>query len=160
METGGLADALREAVEEPIVVLCVGNSMRGDDGFGPAVAARLGNRPEVIDAGTTPENELPRVARRSPRTVLVVDAVHFDGRPGELRLVRPEDLRSDDLSTHAGSLDLCARFIKEACGARTVLLAAQPVGVGLGSAISAPLQEAVDQAVALIRTVLEDQRPA
>jgi len=146
-EIPGLSDVL----QSPVVVLCVGNRMRGDDGFGPAVAALLSDLPNVIDAGTTPENELPRIARMAPTTVIVVDAVHFDGAPGELRVIAPENLRFDDVSTHAGSLELCAEFLRESCGARTVLLAAQPVSLDLTAGLSDPISVAVDEAVAVLR---------
>ena len=148
------AEALAAAVERPVVVLCVGNATRGDDGFGPAVAARLGERPDVIDAGTAPENELPRAARMRPRTIVLVDAVHFAGRDGEVRVIAATDLRFDDFSTHAASLALCAQFLREACGARTVLLAAQPVATGLGDTMSSAMRVAVAEAAALLETLL------
>ena len=151
---GSLAQALKEVLEHPVAVLCVGNPMRGDDAFGPAVAAKVGPRPDVIDAGPTPENELPRVAGMRPRTVLVVDAVHFDGAPGELRVMAPEDLRFDDFSTHAGSLQLCAAFLRQACGARTVLLAAQPVTLDFQEKMSPAMTAAAEQAAALLQNVL------
>jgi len=149
------AKALAAAVERPVVVLCVGNSVRGDDGFGPAVAAALGDRVDVIDAGSAPENELPRAARMGPRTVVLVDAVHFDGRDGEVRVIAPADLRFDDFSTHAASLELCARFLEDACGARTVLLAAQPAAVAFGDEMSSAMTAAVEEAAALLQAVLE-----
>ena len=148
------AKALAAAVDRPVVVLCVGNSVRGDDGFGPAVAARLGERADVIDAGTAPENELPRAARMGPRTVVLVDAVHFDGRDGEVRVIAPADLRFDDFSTHAASLELCAQFLRETCGARTVLLAAQPVAVAFGDEMSSAITAAVEEAATLLETLL------
>lgn len=150
-----LADELA-ALDRPIVVLCVGNALRGDDAFGPTVAAKLAHYERLIEGGTAPENELPRIAKMAPRTVLIVDAVHFGGEPGELRLIAPDHLRSDDLSTHAASIETAAAFLRDACGARTAVLAAQPVSVQFGAVMSAPMRDAVRRVIPLLRSILED----
>lgn len=155
-----LAEQLREALQnvEParVAVLCVGNPQRGDDGFGPAVAAALtaAGQARVFDCRTTPENDLPFVAGLEPEIVLFVDAVHFDAEPGSLRLLGPDELRADDFSTHAGSLATAAEFLSEACGARSLLLAGQPAGVVLGDGMSEQMESAVERATALLAEAL------
>ena len=108
-----LAEELREVPRERVVVLCIGNAMRGDDGFGPAVAEALGGAMpgRLFDGGPVPENDLPRIASLEPQVVLMVDAVHFGGEVGELRVVSPGELRLDDFSTHSGSLSVAADFL-------------------------------------------------
>jgi hydrogenase 3 maturation protease len=155
-----LADQFRDALQDVkparVVVLCVGNPQRGDDGFGPAVAAALtaGGQARVFDCRTTPENDLPFVAGLEPEVVLFVDAVHFDGEPGALRLLGPDELRQDDFSTHAGSLTIAADFLSEACGARSLLLAAQPADVELGAGMSEEMERAVERATELLAEAL------
>ena len=119
-----------------VAVLCIGNAQRGDDGFGPAVAERIRNRtaPAVFDGRDTPENELPRIARLEPETVLLVDAVEFGGAPGEVRVLSAEAMREDDVGTHAASLGVLATFLRDACGASCLVLAAQPGGDDVGLA--------------------------
>ena len=154
MDTEGLEALLLSALEEPTAVLCVGNPLRGDDGFGPAVARELADLPQVIDAGTTPENELPRAARGQPRSLLLVDAVHFGGRPGQLRVMSPGEMRFDDFSTHGIPLEMCARFMESACGAKTVVLACQPADTRLGAPLSPEVEAAVEETARLLRRVL------
>jgi len=151
-----LRDALTDVNPMRAVVLCVGNAGRADDGFGPAVAAALtaGGQARVFDCHTTPENDLPFVAGLKPQVVLFVDAVHFDGEPGALRLLGPDELRADDFSTHTGSLAIAAEFLSEACDARSLLLAAQPAGVEPGHAMSEEMKGAVARAVNLVRGTL------
>ena len=151
-----LRSELRGAVPERVVVLCVGNVDRGDDGFGPAVAAALKGRTkaQVFDSGTVPENDLPRIAGIEPQAVIIVDAVHFGAEPGTLRLLPPEGLRHDDFSTHAGSLSVAAKFLGAACGARVVLLAAQPVSTRLGDGLSTQMHLAVAQATEALQEAL------
>jgi hydrogenase 3 maturation protease len=151
-----LREALGGAAPERVAVLCIGNAGRGDDGYGPAVAAALTGRihARVFDCGTTPENDLPRAAALEPDAVLFVDAVHLGVEPGSLRILRPGELRSDDLSTHAGSLEHCAEFIERACGARSIVLAAQPESVEQGQALSAAMSAAVARTARVLTALL------
>ena len=74
------------------LVLGCGNRLFGDDGFGPAVARRLGERPElprsvcVLDVGTAVRRVLFDVLLGPvrPRRVVVVDAVDLARLPWEL----------------------------------------------------------------------------
>jgi len=142
-----------------VVLLCIGNKDRGDDGFGPAVAARVGGRLAcpLFDGGAAPENELPRIAAVEPALVIIVDAAHFGGRPGELRLMVPDELTPGGVSTHTGSPALLAEFLKVCCGARTLLLVAQPLRVEFGAPMSPQMERAVDDAAALLMDLLASE---
>ena len=151
--------ALNGVPSEQVVVLCVGNPERGDDGYGPAVAARLVGRvrSRVFDCGTTPENDLPAAAECAPRVALFVDAVHVGEPPGTMALFSPDDLRSDDFSTHAGSLGIAAEFLREACGARVLLLAAQPAQCELHGELGPQMRAAVEDTAELLSDLLGGQ---
>lgn len=155
-----IRDALRNgllgAPPQRVAVLGVGNPERSDDGFGPQVAHRLAGAVPgaVIDCGPAPENHLARVASLQPAVVLFVDAVHFGGRAGEMRLLRASDLRADDFSTHAASLQIAGDFLRQACGARVLLLAAQPGATDYGRDLSPEVRGAAERAAALIASAL------
>src|SRR3989338_8110872 len=75
------------------VILTVGNSLKGDDGFGPALASRIKDRiPSVIDGGITPENHVSSIIREAPDTILVIDSADFKGASGEMRLFGIEEM--------------------------------------------------------------------
>ena len=90
------------------VVLCCGNPLFGDDGFGPAVAARLNAEtvPDwaaVIDTGTGVRGLLLDIAmsEHRPRLVVIVDAVDLVSAR-ESGDVRVADVgRRDDLENSA-----------------------------------------------------------
>lgn len=151
-----LAGELRDVAPERIAVLCVGNVARGDDGFGPAVAQGLRGelQASLFDGGATPENDLPRIAALDPRVVLLVDAVHFGGAPGALRLLCADQLREDGVSTHACSLPVAAEFLAASCAARVMLLAAQPISVQFGHEMSPEMRGAVCEATSLLAELL------
>ncbi len=137
-----------------VCVLGVGNRDRCDDGAGSLVAERLGGRTGAlaIDAGAVPENYLEKVARSSPDTVLILDAVDFGGTAGEIRFLEPGSIALSGLSTHALSLQMTADYLKARTRARLAVLAIQPANVEYGTELS----DEVTCAVGLLHETLSD----
>ncbi|NIA07122.1 MAG: hydrogenase maturation protease [Actinobacteria bacterium] len=139
-----------------VVILCVGSRSRGDDIFGPLVAKRISGKvsAQVIDAENVPENYLGKIAKLSPDVVLLVDAAHFDGAPGEIRLLDPQDLAESSFSTHSASLKLIEEFFRAECNSKVFMLAAQPRHVSFGVPPSPELIAAVDSVVDMLAEIL------
>ena len=78
------------------VLLCVGNSMMGDDGAGPLLAEMCAANPQgdwvVIDGGSAPENDVVAIRELRPDRLLIVDATDMGLNPGEIRLIDPDDI--------------------------------------------------------------------
>ena len=78
------------------VLLCVGNSMMGDDGAGPLLAEMCAANPQgnwvVIDGGSAPENDVVAIRELRPERLLIVDATDMGLNPGEIRLIDPDDI--------------------------------------------------------------------
>jgi len=149
----GVESKLAELSGKKLAIVCVGNPMRGDDGFGPAVAARVEGK-GVFDAGPVPENVLPKVAALRPEVVLFVDAADFGGGPGTLRLVSAEELAQGDFSTHSAPLSVAAEYLRQACEAKSLLLAAQAKRTELGSVMSVEMVRAVQEAARLLTAIV------
>ena len=119
------------------VILGCGNTLLGDDGFGPAVIARLHEigLPEAvqaIDVGTSIREQLldylldPRLR---PPMLVVVDAAYQEGlAPGELRFCHPRELcagKAHDFSLHQfPTVNLLGELAEES-GMQVVLVLAQ-----------------------------------
>ena len=73
------------------VLLTVDNSMMGDDGADPLLAALLKRSPapgwQMLDGASAPELVVHRVRALAPEQVLVVDATEIGLEPGAVRLV-------------------------------------------------------------------------
>ena len=151
-----LKRALAGVPPQRVVVLCVGNEMRGDDGFARAVARELGSAcaSRVFDGGQAPENELPCVARLSPEAVVLVDAVDFGAPPGTLRILDPDALREDGFDTHTASLSLAAKFLFKSSVRVVIVLAAQPLKVELGDVMSPEVSGAATTAAKALSSLL------
>jgi hydrogenase 3 maturation protease len=135
----------------------VGNSLRADDGFGPALLQRVAGRTRAvcIDAGTTPENQTGPVARADPDLVIILDAVDLGEEPGRLALVDASRLSGCGCATtHSISLSLLAEYLMGETGADVVLLAAQPAATGFGEPAGPEVSEALDVAEGALLEVL------
>ena len=127
-------------------MLCIGNIECGDDGAGPYFSKMIKDKVpyEVIDAGATPENWTGVVARLKPDTIIIVDAICFEGEPGDVRIFSGEDLRSGKISTHDVSPKLLIEYLKQATGANIYILGIKPGSGGAGQGLSLPVKSSLN----------------
>jgi hydrogenase 3 maturation protease len=125
------------------VIVGIGNALRGDDGFGPALIERLRGKVSAIciDAGNAPENYVGRIIKEAPDTILLVDVAHLDLEPGQYRLLEPDDIVPSGLTTHDMSSRMLIAFLQEQTQATILMLAVQPQQVSLGESLSACVTE-------------------
>jgi hydrogenase 3 maturation protease len=141
-----------------VVIMGVGNELRGDDGVGVILAGRLEGRipQRIFVTFDLPEDYAVKVADLRPDVVLVLDAADFGDEPGAARLIRAQDIPPTPGVTHRPSLEMLARFLELDAGAQTWVLGVQPdlTRVGLGEEMSAPVVRALDALDALLVDVL------
>ncbi len=144
-----LLEFLRPWQDSKVVILGIGNTLKGDDAAGSLVCERLsGNvRATVIDAGTTPENYIGPVLEAAPDVLLIVDAVDFGGPPGQIRVCRPDEIQGFAFSTHALSLHLSIDLIRRERMLEVCFIGAQPSRTKLGDCLSPAMREAVETLV-------------
>lgn len=147
---------LPHALHGKAVIVGVGNRLLGDDGAGPFLVDLLGPSctANCIDVATAPENHAEKIARMSPESVLIVDALDYDGAAGEWRLIEREEIGPGSLSTHALSLKMFAEYLHHRCGAQVRLLGIKPQSARLGDGLSGPVRAAVRQIAYDIATIL------
>jgi hydrogenase 3 maturation protease len=143
-------------LEGRVVVACVGNQLRGDDGVGPFVASLLisTDRVRVVDCGETPENYLGVISSHRPDRVLIVDAAHFGGDPGEIRTVSKAEITGGGISSHDAILTLFADYIEAGSGAKTFFLAIQPENTQVGTGLSRQVEAAGREIAAAINEIV------
>lgn len=116
----------------------IGNRYWHDDGVGSYLAEALepSEGYDVIDAGFIPENHFEAVAGKNPKTILMIDATDFGGKPGQARLLYPDKVAYTGISTHAGSLRMLAEYLNARTQASIALLAIQPADTSAGEGLS------------------------
>ena len=134
------------------MIVGIGNPLRGDDGFGPALVQRLQGKVNLacIDAGNAPENHLGRILKEEPDSVLLVDAADLGLEPGQYRILQPEDILKCGLSTHDMSSRMMIEFLQNQMPANIFMLAVQPENVSLGEPMTECLNKTLDEIELLI----------
>jgi hydrogenase 3 maturation protease len=135
---------LREMLAGKVVIACVGNDLRADDGVGPLVAGLIQETPHlmVVNCGETPENYLGLIVKEKPDKVVVIDAVFHGGKVGDVKAIRKEDLKEGGLSTHAPTLSLFTDFVESQIETRTYFIGIQPGNVAFGEKMSSEVEKA------------------
>ena len=131
-----------------IVIVVLGNELRADDGAGILFGNLLGEQTSlnVINGGDAPENFTGSILEKCPEKILIIDAMDFGGKPGDIKLVSGEKLEKDSVSTH-GSLRLFVDYLEMMTGAQIVILGFQPFSTCLGEEISSEVSESVREIV-------------
>ena len=140
-----------------VVILGVGNTLMQDDGVGVwvvralAEAYDLSSRVQLVEAGVAGLRLLSYL--KGEDHLLIIDAVHWDGPPGTIYRLTPEDLpkgRGPLMSAHeVGITEVLS--VAELLGRRprTRILGVQPLETEtVGLELTPPLQEALPQVVA------------
>jgi len=151
---------LSEMLSGRVVIACVGNELRGDDGIGPFISGLIEptTRVKVVNCGETPENFLGVIAGYKPEKVMIIDAAHFGGRPGDIRMIGKDEIGGGGLSTHDAILTLFADFIEEQSGARAFFLAIQPGRSEVGSKLSPPVEKSGREIAAAINWIIKENQ--
>jgi hydrogenase 3 maturation protease len=133
-----LRDDLKARLQGTVLVVGIGNTLRGDDGFGPSMIERLEGKvsARLLDVGEVPESYLGRVLEQKARTILVLDAADMGEAAGTVAILEAEDLAECNVSTHQMPLELFFRYLRENSHADVFALGVQPKQISLGSEMS------------------------
>jgi hydrogenase 3 maturation protease len=153
-----LREELEAHLRGRVLIVGVGNVLRGDDGAGPAVVASLAGRVDeevaLLDASEVPENYLGTMTAAQPDSILVVDAVDLGAEPGRAGLLREDQLTTQGGSTHHFPLRLLLQFLREETSAEACLLGLQPARIGPAEELSDPVRAAVPALAGLLVSCL------
>jgi hydrogenase maturation protease len=154
-----------------ILVACVGNIFQGDDAFGCEVANALARRApreqvRVVDFGIR-GLDLTYALLDAPALTILVDTVSRGGEPGTLYTIEPdlEDLETaGPAGVDAHSMDpLEVLRAAKAMGGmlgRVLLVGCEPAdlgGVDGCMGLTPPVSAAIDEAVAMVESLIEKE---
>jgi coenzyme F420 hydrogenase subunit delta len=141
----------------------VGNTLYGDDGFGPAAVQlilRSGALPKdvcVLDVGTGVMPVLLDIllSDSGPQRLVILDTVDLGNRPGQLVVLRVEDLpqsRSDLLSFHSFSARGILEELRNEKGVEVTILACQAESIPseIKEGLSKVVEDAAQRAAAVV----------
>ena len=138
--------ALADILKGKVVIVGIGNVLKGDDGLGPVLSERLETVLDIpcINAGSTPENYIGKINRESPDTVLFIDAAHL-GRPaGSFDVLKSNELMHMGFSTHNISPGFYLEMLESQITGRIFLLGIQPEQTAFGMGLSLTVSRTLD----------------
>jgi len=109
-----------------------------------------------LNCGEMPESYTGKIIRENPSHVVFIDAVHFEGKPGEIVLADPEGTLGEAFSTHKMPLKLFVRYLRQYTRAKFILIGAQPKQTGLFVEMSEELRESAERLVNILERILAE----
>ena len=146
--------SIKDILKGKTVIVGVGNTLRGDDGFGPALIERLRGKVRAVclDAGSAPENFTGKIVKENPDTILIVDALHLGIAPGAWEILRKEEIAKSGLSTHDISPNMFIEYLESRTSADIFILGVQPKHISFGREMSAEVKSTLEEIAELICT--------
>jgi hydrogenase maturation protease len=161
---GDIEEDLRSELEDmagnsKVYVLGLGNTDRADDGAGVLVAQALKKRfpsfsysehdgveGTVLDISESKEDAI----------VIFVDAADLHANPGMIKLVRKEDIKDTEITTHRVAVALMASMLERA-GKRSAVLCIQPGRIEFQAEATRPVMDSIDLTTRVLATIMSDR---
>ncbi|MGB9853385.1 MAG: hydrogenase 3 maturation endopeptidase HyCI [Candidatus Bathyarchaeales archaeon] len=138
---------------ERVVVAGIGNPIRMDDFVGVKIVqdlhGKVSDKVYLIECETVPESYIQRIVDFNPTHVLLIDAAVLGIKPGEAKLIKPEELKiTPAFSTHMLPIRVFCEYLAKATKAKILLLLIEPkqadFGEGLTLEVTASAQEILE----------------
>ena len=139
-----LADA------ERIVVAGIGNPIRTDDFVGVKIVqdlnGKVSERVHLIECETVPESFMQEIVDLKPSHVLLIDAAVLGLKPGEIRLVFPEQVADfPAVTTHVLPLRIFCEYITKMTETKIALLLIEPENTEFGEGLTPKVQKVAEK---------------
>ena len=142
-----------------VVVSGIGNPIRRDDFVGVKIVQDLQGKVSknvcLIECETVPESFMQEIVDLKPSHVLLVDAAMLGLKPGETRLVFPEQVANfPAITTHMLPLCIFCEYITKMTGAKIALLLVEPEDTEFGEGLTPTAQAAVEKITRILLELL------
>jgi hydrogenase 3 maturation protease len=127
-----------------VVIAGIGNPIRMDDYVGVKIVqdlrGKVSDKIMLIECETVPESHMQEIVDFNPTHILLIDAAVLGLKPGESRLVKPEQLTSiPAFSTHMLPLRIFCEYLTKAIKAKIALLLIEPKKTDFGEELSSEI---------------------
>lgn len=135
---------------DKLVILGIGNQLRGDDYLGSLLAQNLSrslktnNQVTVIDSGVVPENFTGVIKKENPTHIILIDAADMKKQPGYIKIIKKNQINDYNISTHAMPLSFLIKYFEHFTKARIILIGIQPKEMELADHISEEIKESME----------------
>jgi hydrogenase 3 maturation protease len=145
---------------DKLVILGIGNELRGDDFIGSLFARRFSklfnesNNIMVFDGGTVPENYTGAIKKENPTEIILIDAADMGKEAGYIRIIDQTEIANYHLSTHAMPLSFLVKYLEHSTKAKIILIGIQPKELELVGNISIEIKKSMEYLVDIFLKIL------
>jgi len=130
---------------EKVVIAGIGNPIRMDDFVGVKIVqdlhGKVSDKVLLIECETVPESYLQQIIDFNPTHILLIDAAVLDLKPGESKLMKPEELTNfPAFTTHMLPLRIFCEYLAKTTNAKIALLLIEPYKTDFGDGLTAELE--------------------
>ena len=140
-----------------IVIIGMGNELRGDDAVGLVVVRLLKpyttKKMHVYEGHMNPEVFISPACRLLPTHLLIIDAAELHRKPGDWRILSSTEIQEGLFTTHAIPAVEIATEIQRRCGANVAFLGIQPKSREISLNLSKECQEAAKKISDIIHKI-------
>jgi hydrogenase 3 maturation protease len=135
---------------EKMVIAGIGNPIRSDDFVGVKVVqdlkGKVSKNVSLIECETVPESFMQEIVDIKPSHVLLIDAAVLGLKPGETRLVFPEQVTDfPAITTHVLPLRIFCEYITKMIETKIALLLIEPENTEFGEGLTPEVQKAAEK---------------
>lgn len=140
-----MLESLSSRLKGKVMILGIGNPLRGDDGAGPYLIERLKGYTDAIllNCEEVPENFLGKIVQHQPDSILIIDTIDLGMRPGTAAIIEEDEVGSISWATHHASLRLFIDYLKAETKANVLILGVQPSSTKFGAEINVEVKETI-----------------
>jgi len=139
-------EGLKDRVKGKVVILGIGNELRGDDGFGPYLVESIKGKIDaaLFNCGTVLENYYNPIVKAKPDVIILLDIVNFEGPYGEIGIFEKDDILKVGFSTHNISPKIFLEMLTNTITSDIIMVGVKPKVTVFGSDISPEVKESAD----------------
>ena len=148
-----LESFIKSSKDRRLIILCVGNILRGDDGLGPIIYKKIkaytGKTVSIFNVEQSLENFLPLLSKKRVTHCLIIDSVRIseeDVPPGTTGFFKVSDLANEQisLSTHYLPMKTLVSMMEKKSGAKIRILGIQPQSLDFDTELTPAVKNAID----------------
>ncbi|NYB26719.1 MAG: hydrogenase maturation peptidase HycI [Methanobacteriaceae archaeon] len=145
---------------DKLVILGIGNQLRGDDFAGSLIARKLSKTLEkkdvtVLDGGTVPENFTGLIKRENPTHIILLDAADMGKPPGYIKIIKKDGISQYNISTHAMPLSFLIKYLEHSIKSNIILIGIQPMEMELVDSVSPEVNASVEFLLGVLKKLIK-----
>jgi hydrogenase 3 maturation protease len=145
-----------------IVIAGIGNPMRMDDFVGVKIAqdlkGKVSGRVMLLECETVPESYVQQILDFDPTHLLLIDAALLGLKPGEAKLVNPEQLvGSSAFSTHMLPLRIFCEYLRKELKISIALLLIEPKKTDFGEGLEPEISSSASKIAKILNKILSEK---